>query len=924
MGFIIRPHTNMPLAAGTRLGPYEILAKLGEGGMGEVYRAHDTKLRRDVAIKILPPQFVADPDRLMRFSREAHVLASLNHPNIASIYGFEDTDGTTTALVMELVDGETLADRIARGSIALEDALAIARQIADALDAAHERGIVHRDLKPANIKVTTDDRVKVLDFGLAKALDATDSRASLPDSTSQSPTLAPLGRRPGHPGTEVGIVLGTAAYMSPEQAKGKAVDKRTDIWAFGCVLYEMLTGQRAFEGDDVTDLVVAVMTKEPDWQKLPATTPRYVRDMLSRCLTKDPRQRVRDIGDIRFDVSDSTPEIGRQPTRRAWRVAMVAAAAGLGAGIALTVAGVRTIRPAQTLSPVSRLSIPLPDDKPLSMTYYPGSLLAISPDGSRIVYAGPPAGDRLIERRLDDLTVHTLPGTEGAQQPFFSPDGLWLGFFTADGFLKKVSTQGSRPTIVLRNLPTAAFNRGTWADSGEIVFDSFGGGLQVIASTERTPRQLTSPTNEQHQWPEFVLHTSTVIFTVLGGDRPRIDAINLDGSHQKTVLDNASRATYLASGRLLFMRDGGLMTVGFDAARIETVGSPVALPLDVTLDAVNLSAPVPQLAVSFNGTLVYAKPSAPRRADSTFVWVDRSGREQERFTLPYELPYFNLSADGSKLALMGFKEGTAHMQIFDVARKAFTSVADVTVDFPAAPMLTPDNQGFVFEKQTQGHGTLWFQALGGKEPPKQIWQAETVFWGLGGFTPDGRYLALMVADPKIATTDIYLLDRKASDASARPLFATPSVNEMAPTISPDGNWLAYVSDESGKLEVYICHIPDGVSKTRVSTAGGGAPHWSSDGKELFYFVDDSLMSPTKMFAVDVRTTPTLTLGTAHELFEGDFIGGIDLGRTWAVSPDSKRFLLIRGQSVLARSSELIVVQNWFEELTRSFASAPAR
>jgi eukaryotic-like serine/threonine-protein kinase len=895
----------MSLTAGTRLGPYEILAKIGEGGMGEVYRARDTKLRRDVAIKILPAPFAADADRRMRFSREAHLLASLNHPNIAAIYGLEDSDGAT-ALVMELVEGETLADRIARGPLPIDAALTIARQLCDALDAAHERGIVHRDLKPANIKLTDDGRVKVLDFGLAKAL--TDDHDA---DVATSPTMTAMASR-------LGVIVGTAAYMSPEQAKGKAVDKRIDIWAFGCVLYEMLTSQRAFAGDDVTDLIVAVMTTEPDWTKLPPSTPAHVRDLLQRCLRKDARQRLRDIGDVSFvppgeSASGGTVTVGKTTRRRL----SAAVALGAVAGTAITFGAFRATRPVQATAPVSRLSIPLPGNVPLSMAYYPGSAIAISPDGSQIVYAGPPTGNRLHERRLDDFAVHEIPATEGAQQPFFSPDGQWLGFFTADGNLKKVAARGGRPEIVLRDLPPAAFSRGTWADTGEIVFDSFGAGLQIVAPNAHEARVLTNPSNEWHQWPEFVRGSRTVLFTVLTGDRLRIDAIGLDGSHRRTVLEDASRPTYLPTGQLLFMRDGGLMAVAYDGARGETVGTAVPVALDVAVDVVNQSAPVPQLAVSPNGTLVYAKPTTPRSSESTLVWVDRGGRELDQFTLPYELPYFNLSADGSRLALMGFKEGRAHMQTYDLARKAFTTVAEVKVDYPAMPVWTQDDQALVFAKGSQGEGALWMQAVNSQETPKQIWKGKTTYWGPGGFTPDGQWLAFLVADPKAATTDIYALGMRQPSGTAHAIFTTPSVNEMAPAMSTDGHWMAYVSDESGNIEVYICHFPDGANKTRVTSAGGGQPRWSADGHELFYVSQNYANEPTAMFAVDVRTSPTLAVGTPHQLFEGRFIGGVDIGRTWDVSPNGKRFLLVRGDHVLAHSSELIVVQNWINELNRT-------
>jgi serine/threonine-protein kinase len=880
--------------------------------MGEVYRAHDMRLGRDVAIKLLPAEVAGDAERLARFRREAHLLASLNHPHIAAVYGLEELDGKLL-LVLELVEGEDLAERLKRGAIPVDEALDIAKQIAAALEEAHEKGIVHRDLKPANIKLTPEGKAKVLDFGLAKAY-AGDQAANASDE-SHSPTLTRAG-------SELGVILGTAAYMSPEQARGKPLDKRADIWAFGVVLFEMLTGKRLFHGETTSDTLAAVLKTDPDWRLLPADTPPRTREMLRRCLTRDPRERLRDIGDARIEVASTAADGPEAPAGRARRRLVGAAIVGFLFGAATIAATLRWVsRPtAGPVNPVTRLSIPLPPAVPLQLDWWPGMGLAISPDASRIVYVGPIGGDTLHERRLNERTFTSIPGTEAAQQPFFSPDGEWLAFFTANGFLKKVPVRGGRPQTLVSNLPGAGWSHGSWSDRGEIVFDTFNAGLRIIGPDGGTPRALTNPPKERHWTPEVLPGSRAVLFTASTGESLRIDAIAFDGSAQRTLLANASRARYLASGHLLFMRDGGLMIAPFDASAVEVTGPVASVPVDVVVDLVNASAPIPQLAVARNGTLVYALPADDDKPqESTLTWVDRAGKELETFTLPFDLPFFQLSPDGESLVVAGRAGSVVRTGIFDLKRKTLTGLFEFKDDFPSMPIWRPDGREIVFSRRTAVEAELWSQPVDGHAQPQRLWKTPASYIGPGGFSPDGRTLILMATDLRTAEGHLRLLDLTAHNAPVeRPWFPTPAT-EWTPNLSPDGRWLAYTSMESGRSEVYVRRFPDGGAKSKVSVAGGGFPQWSPDGRELF-FPAQPTTATTKMMAVDVRTTPSLVLGTPRVLFTRRFVPG-DLGQTWTISRDGNRFLLLHGDISVARSGELMVVQNWFEELKRLAPSA---
>ena len=617
----------MALTPGTRFGAYEVTAQIGAGGMGEVYRARDTTLNRDVALKVLPELFALDPDRLARFKREAQVLASLNHPNIAAIYGFEGTEGLQ-ALVLELVEGPTLADRIAQGPMPLDEALPIAKQIADALEAAHERGIVHRDLKPANIKVRDDRTVKVLDFGLAKALEGDVAAANI----SQSPTLSVAA-------TRLGVILGTAAYMSPEQARGKPVDKRTDIWAFGCVLYEMLTGKHAFDGDDVTDVLSRVLQRDPDFNALPAATPRAVRKLLGRCLQKDPRSRLRDIGDAKAEldepVEDASLQVLAGGTRMSRRQKVLVGALLLVSALAGSLATWWTMRqPLAQPVGVLHASIALPATASPLTAIAPAiggsgssaAAMAISPQGTHVVYTGR-AGNRmqLYMRSLDGRDVVPIDGAAGGS-PFFSPDGQWVAFF-ADGKLKRVPVEGGAPLTIC----DAAFGfGGAWSDDGTIVFAGvLQGGLSRVSVTGGPPQPFTTLAEGEtaHRWPAFVPGTRDVVFAAGSGfnwDAGRVAIQSLDAAEHRVLFEGGTNPRYASTGHILFARAGSLFAVPFDAARRVTVGDPRVVLQGVSTFGLAGTA---QYAVSTGGTLVYL-PGGVEDVRRSLVWVDRRGREQ--------------------------------------------------------------------------------------------------------------------------------------------------------------------------------------------------------------------------------------------------------------------------------------------------------
>ena len=764
------------MIAGTRLGPFEVVSPLGEGGMGEVYRATDTKLGREVAIKVLPAAFAEDPERLARFEREARLLAALNHPNIAHVYGFETAtpeDGPSVHfLAMELVEGEDLSERLKRGPLPLDEALAVARQIVEALEAAHEKGIVHRDLKPANVKVTPEAKVKVLDFGLAKAMDPPSTAASATD-LGRSPTMMSSPTLTAAHGTRIGVILGTAAYMSPEQARGQAVDKRADIWAFGVVLLEMLTGKALFTGGTVSDVLASVLTREIDWNALPARTPAGVRRLLALCLERDPRRRLRDIGDARWALSetdvpeDATRAAGLRPAWTWAALVLAAAAAGIAAWAVAT-------RPAAGPSaPQGHFTVSLPADAPVVTLEVPApnqGPLVVSPDGREVVYVAPHGdGTRLYARAMADLTPRALPGTEGARAPFFSPDGKWVGFF-ADGKLRKAPLAGGTPTT----LADAPDGRGaSWGPDGDIVFSPrVTSGLLVVSESGGAPRPLTkldfAAGDDGHHWPQVLPGHRAALFTVLSWSRETVDIglVDLGTGKRRLVQAGVDYARYVpatpgaATGHLVFVRNGTLLAAPFDPA-----GSVPAGPAVTVVESVRGA----QFDISAGGVLSYV-PGVGAAPAYSLVTVDRAGRATpvNDQILGYE--DLHVSPDGRLVAMTIEEPGpegvAAHVWLGDLSRGTLTRF---TFEGDSRdPVWAPGGESIVYgSKRGESTFGLYRQRLDGRTPAELVWASPTPIWpDPQSFSPDGR-IVVFTTKGTGTSDDIWTLSLD-GDRAARP------------------------------------------------------------------------------------------------------------------------------------------------------------
>jgi serine/threonine protein kinase/Tol biopolymer transport system component len=878
------------LVAGDRVGPYEILSVLGAGGMGEVYRARDATLRRDVAIKILPPAFAADPERLARFDREARVLASLSHPHVASIYGLEDAAGGR-ALVLELVEGETLEERIARGAVPATEALAIARQIADALDAAHEKGIIHRDLKPANITVTPDGTVKVLDFGVAKLQGSDGSRLDV----TQSPTLTVEGTREG-------MVLGTAAYMSPEQARGQAVDKRTDIWAFGCVLFEMLTGRSAFAGATVPDTMAAILEREPDWRMLPTATPGTIQRLLQRCLVKDPKRRLHDIADARIELEDTltapAPTVlrPRGRSRTPWIIAALAVAVGV---FALT-AMVYMRRAAPELV-VTRLDVVTPS------TSDPFSF-ALSADGRQLAFvANGEKGPQLWVRPLDQVTARPLNGTEGAGFPFWAPDGRAIGFF-ADSQLKRIDLAGGMPRV-LADAPNA--RGGTWNRDDVIVFapNTAMALLRVTASPGGTPTPVTRLAADEgsHRFPQFLPDGRRVLFFMTLGQPHThgVYVVSLDGGEPTRVLAAESAAAYAPPGYLVRVAQGMLVAQRFDAVRATLIGEPIPVAESVGVEEMTSHG---AFSVSSGSVLVYRAGASARRQ---LVWADRTGKVVGGIGTADEAGPNSpeVSPNGQRVAVHRTVQGNADVWLTDLARGA-TSRFTTDPAFDGNPVWSPDGSQIVFESLRRGGLDLFQKAANGagEEQPFLVnAQEKTPF----DWSPEG-FLLYTVRDSVTKTGSTLWAAPVTGDRQPFPVLQS-SFETTQGQFSPDGHWLAYTSSESGHgYEVYIRPFREtGGSQTQVSTAGGSQPRWRRDGTELFYLASDGQLMAVPIRVVSERRA--LDVGTPVALFQTRLIvgaisvrAGFDARMDYAVARDG-RFLL---DMSVDDTSPITVVQNW--------------
>jgi serine/threonine-protein kinase len=896
----------MPLAAGTKLGPYEITSPLGAGGMGEVYLAQDARLGRYVAIKILPEKFSRDAQRMARFDREAKVLASLNHPNIAAIYGLEDSN-SVRALVMEFVDGRTLAERIEKSPLCLDDALPIAKQIAEALEYAHERGIIHRDLKPANVKITPNGTAKVLDFGLAKALEDDFSVTDI----STSPTLS-------HAATRAGILLGTAAYMSPEQARGKKVDRRADIWSFGAVLYEMLTGRAAFAGETISDTLAAVIRAEPDWIALPGNVRPSIIRLVRRCLTKDPNQRLRDIGEARIALDTAisgTPEDTIAPAaastqpQQLWRRILPWAIAAIAIALALAVSSLYWRANQSEPHRVMQLSLALPE--PLAGVFdpNPGSPFALSPDGSQIVFVAAVAGkpQQLYLRPLDQQTAMPIPNTDNATEPFFSPDGQSVGFF-ALGKMRKVSLHGG-PATPLSDAPTP--HGASWDLNDTIIYaPNFGSGLLRISAAGGTPQTLTTPNAKDleisHRWPQVLPGGTSVLFTIQVGsaatyDDARIAVLSLQTGKWRTLVQGGSYARYVPSGHIVYAHAGSLVAVAFDLTRMEVSGSPVPVQEGVVTTA--LTSGGAEYDVTPSGLLAFVSGNAKPPARS-LVWVDRKGLAKTVPAPPRVYSSPSLSPDGKQLAVQINDEGVLAIWIYEFARNTLTRLTFGPGN-STSPLWTPDGRRVVYDTRTPSPSFRSKLADGsGKEEVLLGKEFDDPSVTPSSVSPDGKTLLFGAYGPA-GKEAIQVLSLDGSD-TIQP-FLQASSHLSGPHFSPDGRWVAYSTDESGRREVCVQPFPIASGKWMVSTEGGQYSRWARSGREIFFFRGDQLMS------VDVETQPVFKAGTPHGLFQTT--GYLGAGN-YDVAPDGQHFLMIKQDDALTNPKELNVILNWSEELKR--------
>jgi len=895
---------------GTSLGQYQVLELLGAGGMGEVYRARDGKLERDIAIKVLPEDFAADEERLARFEREAKLLASLNHANIATIHGLEDAGGVRF-IVMELVEGETLADRLAAsGRLELDEALEISRQIARGLEGAHERGVVHRDLKPANVKVLAGPggrpQAKILDFGLAKAYQPDGTTAEISADISASPTVAAA--------TRTGTILGTPAYMSPEQARGKRIDQRTDIWAFGCMLFEMLTGQRAFEGETVSDTLAAILREEPDWTALPSSTPEAMRRLLRRCLAKDPHRRLRHVGDALLDISEAAvPESAEaRPAARwthAWRLRD-----GFLASVAVVALAAATvvwlgIPSSSTSTPPTRIELVL--DPSLASSAVSRTPFIVSSDGRRLAYVGRSVeGEaRLHFRDLSsqDRRALLLAGTESAVSPLaFSPDGEWVVF----------QQTGARPlmkvelaTAVVREIcDTVGFvSTATWGSDGRIVFGDRNGVWRVDADggvPERLVGREDGTPDGVAEQPRVLPDGRTVLVTVptAGGDG-QIELVSLEtGTRWRLLSGRDARYVPTPTGHLVYARGDSLLAAPFDAKALELAGPSVVLPY---------SAGGSSIAVSDTGWLFYL-PAGGVGA-SHFSWVDHAGQAQPlEATRGSQLVEsgrrgdpVRISPDGERLAFVrdGDLPGAPDLYVVDRAGRLTRLTRDEYRNL--YPVWTADGQAIVYASDRDGPFKLFVRPADGSGQPHLLLESDHSRIPIS-FSADGRLLAFYEIHPE-SLRDVWILDMH--EGSASPLIAT-AANERAPAISPDGDWIAYVSDRDGADQIYLKRYPDDGTFHPVSIGGGVGPLWSRDGRELYYRRGDAMM------VARIETVPDLKIEPPLELFRGSYVLDDGWGNASAdLHPDGDRFL-IEGLPGPTVTSRLNVVVGWFEELER--------
>ena len=919
----------MPLAAGTRLGSYEIVSAIGAGGMGEVYRARDARLGRDVAIKVLPSHVAGNASSRQRFEREARTLATLSHPHICPVFDVGHQDGIDF-LVMECLEGETLADRLAKGPLPLDQALRYAIEVADALDKAHRKGIVHRDLKPGNVMLTKGG-AKLLDFGLAKT--------SAPAAAGVGGSMLP----PPPPGlTAQGTILGTFQYMAPEQLEGAEADARTDIFAFGAVLFEMLTGRKAFEGKSQASLISAIMSSEPPAvSAIQPVAPPALDQIVRTCLRKDPDERWQTAGDIERQLkwvvegrSQAQSQVGASaplPARRRHARTLIAAGIGLVLGAIAAAAavwvGTRPSPPAP-----QRLSIMVPADRPLAFGWTPGRSIALSPDGTQVAYVGqnldlPPGGRRnqLFVRSLQDLAIRSLPGTEGATQPFFSPDGQWLGFFGltsgTDRTLKKVSLAGGNPVTLLDKVEGGQWGFGAWTDDDTIIFGEGGTGLQRIAADGGSLRNLTMVAAEAderfHRYPSLVPGTGAVLFTVGFSQLrdSRIDAVMLDSGERRIVVENASMPHYLGSGHLVFKRDEVILVAPFDPNTLTLAGLPVPLLDEARNDGGAAEGFVSQLVISQSGTLAYVPA-----VDSTLAMgvVSPNGRFELLGPPPNQFDTPRVSPDGRYVAVEVLRGQQTEVHIHDVARGTTSKLTQEGSDRWAA--WHPDGSAVAVWSRRQDERGLYLKNRNGGERLLLSGGSDTATsLRPGSWSPDGKLLAYTVQDSN--RHDIWVLTM-GEKPTAQPLLNS-AASEHSPKFSPDAAWLAYVSDESGRGEVYVRKYPQG-DAVLVSIAGGTGPVWSRDGRTLFFNQANYEGTPRLMAVSVTVTADSLRLGTPVPFLDmrvptpagiiEQYAASNNWGPRYDVFPDG-RLVMLRGADPQG-AREIVLVQNFFEEVKR--------
>jgi Protein kinase domain/WD40-like Beta Propeller Repeat len=896
---------------GDKLGHYEIETSLGAGGMGEVYRARDTRLGRSVAVKVLSEAFAKDPERIARFEREAKVLASLNHSNIAALHGFEQS-GETHFLVMELVQGETLAERISRGPIPAEEALTIAHQMAEALEAAHEKGIVHRDLKPANVKITPEGKVKVLDFGLAKAMESAPAYANL----SNSPTLSVMA-------TNAGMILGTAAYMSPEQARGENTDGRSDIFSFGCVLYEVLTGRQGFQGRTVSDILASVLARELDFSMLPARLNPKISQLIRRAVEKEPKRRWQAVGDMRVEIEAAmaNPYEEAAVSRPLWKraIPIVVTAVVVATAMAGIMWNPRTTRPAG----LTRFPFVIPEGERFTRTGR--HVVAISPDGANLVYV---ANNQLYLRTMAEMESRPIQGTNlDADTPFFSPDGRWVGFHSAaESKIKKIATAGGTSvTICDSPLPYGA----TWTTEGQVLIGAGPAGILRVSENGGKPETVVSvKAGEVAHGPELLPGGKAILFTLANGtssdrwDKGQIVVQSLKSGERKTVWEGGSDARYVPTGHIVYASGSTLLAIPFDVQNLTRTGGPVPV-----IEGVFRANPTATAAAHFDfsqsGSMVYVPGTADNsNAGRILALVDRSGARKPIPVPP--APYFQprISPNGKQLVVSTDDGKDAVVWVYDLA--GTTSMRKLTFGGDDRfPLWSRDGQRVAFQSKRGGDVGLFWQRADGNGSAERLAkpeQKQTLGYSPDSWSLDGRTLIFSSVGGN--DTAIWSISTE-RDAKPKVLIDTPSKRDEFSSISPDGHWIAYTSYETGPAEIYVQTFPPTSAKYQLTTTGGFLPTWSPDGKQIFFV--QGRFGVGRIALIDVQTQPSFVFSKPTPLpIEGIIQnGGAGMPRGYDITPDGKQFVVMlppsEAEAATRQVQQIHVTLNWFEELKQRVA-----